>query len=278
MYGARMVYGVCILGGGIAALISPVMARWHYGALIALRIIHGMFQGVSWPYMHACITRWILPIERPRFVAIVYLAATLSSAMIMPLCGVIIDNHGWASQFYVMGALSLLWCCVWFNFMHNSPEEHPRISVRELQCIRTALKESGTKSSASRRVPWKEIFSSLPVWAIFAGCTGNGWGISLLFAQLPTYMKNVLGFSIRNNGTLSTAPFLCSYIGGIFWNSLSSWLISRNYLSITNCRRIFGVLGIHGSLAESLLDLRPNTLHHGHLLPVPRHGRDPALE
>ncbi|XP_064088728.1 sodium-dependent phosphate transport protein 3-like isoform X3 [Macrobrachium nipponense] len=205
-------------------------------------------------------------------------AATLSSAMIMPLCGVIIDNHGWASQFYVMGALSLLWCCVWFNFMHNSPEEHPRISVRELQCIRTALKESGTKSSASRRVPWKEIFSSLPVWAIFAGCTGNGWGISLLFAQLPTYMKNVLGFSIRNNGTLSTAPFLCSYIGGIFWNSLSSWLISRNYLSITNCRRIFGVLGIHGSLAESLLDLRPNTLHHGHLLPVPRHGRDPALE
>ncbi|XP_064088726.1 sialin-like isoform X2 [Macrobrachium nipponense] len=198
MYGARMVYGVCILGGGIAALISPVMARWHYGALIALRIIHGMFQGVSWPYMHACITRWILPIERPRFVAIVYLAATLSSAMIMPLCGVIIDNHGWASQFYVMGALSLLWCCVWFNFMHNSPEEHPRISVRELQCIRTALKESGTKSSASRRVPWKEIFSSLPVWAIFAGCTGNGWGISLLFAQLPTYMKNVLGFSIRN--------------------------------------------------------------------------------
>ncbi|XP_066953814.1 putative inorganic phosphate cotransporter [Macrobrachium rosenbergii] len=246
LYGARMVYGVCILAGGISAILSPVMARWHYGALIALRIIQGMFQGVSWPCMHACITRWIPPIERPRFVAIVYLAATLSSAITMPLCGVIIDNHGWASQFYVMGALSLLWCCVWFNFMYNSPEEHPRISVGELQYIRTALKESGTKKSTSRRVPWREIFSSVPVWAIFAGCTGNGWGISLLFAQLPTYMKNVLGFSIRNNGTLSAAPFLCRYLGGIFWSSLSSWLVSRNYLSITNSRRIFGVLALWG--------------------------------
>ncbi|XP_068247386.1 putative inorganic phosphate cotransporter isoform X2 [Palaemon carinicauda] len=246
LYGTRMVYGICILVGGISAILTPVVARWHYGALIALRVIQGMFQGVSWPSMHACITRWIPPIERPRFIAIVYLAATLSSAITMPLCGVIIDNHGWASQFYVMGALSLLWCCVWFQFMYNTPDEHPRISTRELQYIRIALKESGTKASASRRIPWKEMFSSPRVWAILAGCAGNGWGISLLFAQLPTYMKNVLGFSIRENGVLSAAPFLCRYIGGIFWSSLSSWLISRKYFSITTTRKIFGVTALWG--------------------------------
>ncbi|XP_064088730.1 sialin-like isoform X2 [Macrobrachium nipponense] len=252
LYGTKIVFGLCILAGGICAILSPVMARAHYGALIGLRVVQGMFQGVSWPSMHACISRWIPPIERPRFIAIVYLASTLSSAMTLPLCGVIIDNHGWASQFYVMGALSLLWCCFWFAFMYDSPDEHPRISDDELKYIQTALRESGTDGNPPRRIPWKEIFTNLPVWAILSACTGNGWGISLLFAQLPTYMKNVLGFSIRSNGALSAVPFLCRYIGGIIWSSLAAWLITREYLSLRTSRRVFGAISLWGPAAMIL--------------------------
>ncbi|XP_068217631.1 vesicular glutamate transporter 1-like [Palaemon carinicauda] len=126
LYGTKIIYGTGILSGGISALLSPMMARLHFGALIALRILQGILQGVTWPSMHACISRWIPPLERPRFIAIVYLANTLSSAMTMPLCGLIIANHGWEAQFYVMGSLSVLWSCIWFSFMYNSPEEHPR--------------------------------------------------------------------------------------------------------------------------------------------------------
>ncbi|XP_066953297.1 sialin-like [Macrobrachium rosenbergii] len=246
LYGTKLVFGLCILAGGICAILSPVMARAHYGALIALRVVQGMLQGPSWPSMHACIARWIPPIERPRFIAIVYLASTLSSAMTLPLCGVIIDNHGWASQFYVMGALSLLWCCVWFAFMYDSPDEHPRISDDELKYIETALRESGTNTNRPRRIPWREVFTNLPVWAILSACAGTGWGISLLFAQLPTYMKNVLGFSIRSNGAISAVPFLCRYIGGITWSSLSAWLITRKYISLRTSRRVFGAISLWG--------------------------------
>lgn len=244
LYGTKRVYGICILAGGISALLSPMMARFHYGALIGLRIVQGMFQGASWPSMHACIARWIPPIERPQFIAIVCLAATLSSAMTLPLCGVIIDNHGWPAAFYVMGVLSIAWCCIWFSFMYDSPSEHPRISAEELHYIQSALRESGTVETSSSRVPWKQIFTSLPVWAILAASFGNGWGISLLFAQLPTYMKNVLGFSIKANGALSALPFLSRYIGAIMWSSLGSWLIARNHLSIVSTRRVFGILAL----------------------------------
>lgn len=44
LYGTRWVFGGCILAGGICALLSPVAARAHYGAFIALRIVQGIFQ------------------------------------------------------------------------------------------------------------------------------------------------------------------------------------------------------------------------------------------
>ncbi|XP_070000859.1 sialin isoform X2 [Penaeus vannamei] len=126
LYGTRWVFGTCILAGGICTVLSPIAARTHYGILIALRVIQGIFQGASWPSMHACVARWIPPLERSRFIASVYFGATLSTALTLPLCGVIIAAHGWAAAFYVTGALSLAWCALWFAFMHDSPRQHPR--------------------------------------------------------------------------------------------------------------------------------------------------------
>ncbi|XP_066952318.1 vesicular glutamate transporter 1-like [Macrobrachium rosenbergii] len=76
MYGTKWVFGLCILGGGICALLSPVAARLHYGAFISIRVIHGLLQGVSWPSMHACLAQWIPPFERPRFIGTVYFGKT----------------------------------------------------------------------------------------------------------------------------------------------------------------------------------------------------------
>ncbi|XP_068237202.1 sialin-like [Palaemon carinicauda] len=246
IYGTKLVYGISILSGGLSALLTPSMARLHYGALIALRLTQGIFQGATWPSMHACISRWIPPIERPRFVAIVYLANTLSPAITLPICGLIIANYGWAAQFYVCGILSLIWAIVWFSFIYDRPEEHPRISKKELDFLQTVLMESGTKKSTSRKVPWKEIAKSPPFWATLMYNVGNAWGISIFFNQLPTYMSNVLGFSIKANGVVSAAPFLCRYIGGIIWSTMGAWLISHKWLTVTGNRRIFGIVGLCG--------------------------------
>ncbi|XP_069937945.1 sialin-like, partial [Cherax quadricarinatus] len=126
VYGTKWVFGVCVLAGGVGSILSPPAARLHYGALIALRVVQGLIQGASWPSMHACVARWIPPLERPRFIGIVYFASTLSTAVTLPLSGLVIDSYGWAAAFYVTGSLSLAWCLLWFSTMYNSPAEHPR--------------------------------------------------------------------------------------------------------------------------------------------------------
>ncbi|XP_042874630.1 sialin-like [Penaeus japonicus] len=246
LYGTKWVFGGCIFAGGVCAMLSPVAARAHYGVFIALRVIQGICQGVSWPSMHACIARWIPPLERPRFIAVVYFAAALSTSFTLPLCGVIIAALGWAAAFYVTGALSLAWCALWFPFMYNSPRQHPRISSEELKYIEDALHVPGNNTSRATKLPLRSIFTSMPVWAIIAASIGNNFGLSVFLAQLPTYMKNILGFSIKQNGFLSALPFLLRYLGAILWSSLGDWLTSRGYLSIRTSRRLFSVIALWG--------------------------------
>ncbi|KAK3890925.1 hypothetical protein Pcinc_005092 [Petrolisthes cinctipes] len=241
-YGAKWVFGVSILSGGVANLLTPTAARLHYGVLIALRAMQGFFQGVTWPSMHACLAQWIPPLERPSFVAFVYFGTALGTAVTLPLCGLIIHTMGWAAAFYVTGSVSLIWCLMWFSAMHSKPAHHPRISREELQYIENAIRSSGTSSKGPPRIPWKNIATSLPVWAIIICDMGNTWGISLLSKQLPTFMKNILGFNITMNGFLSALPFLSRYLGGITISVLSRWILKHGYLSIINTRRVFSAI------------------------------------
>ncbi|KAK7066420.1 hypothetical protein SK128_019270, partial [Halocaridina rubra] len=246
IYGTRWVFGGCIFGGAICTLLTPVVSKAHYAALIALRVIMGLISGVSWPSMHALLARWIPPLERSRFIASVYLATTLSVTFTLPLCGLIIAWHGWEAAFYVTGCLSLIWCIFWFSLMYDSPSVHPRISQDEREHIELSVSIGGSSRQPSKKIPWKGIATSLPVWAIIICDMGNTFGLSLYMNQLPTYMKNVLGFSIKSNGVLSGLPFLSRYIGGIIASSSGDWLVGSGLLSIINTRRIFSAIAMLG--------------------------------
>ncbi|XP_064107396.1 sialin-like isoform X2 [Macrobrachium nipponense] len=246
MYGTKWVFGLCIFGGGICALLSPVAARLHYGAFIFVRVIHGLLQGVSWPSMHACLAQWIPPFERPRFIGTVYFGTNLSTAMTLPICGLIIDRYGWPAAFYWTGSLSLVWCLFWFSLMHSYPSEHPRISSKELEYIELAIKQSGTsmEDDQPKSIPWRSILTSVPMLAMMTADFGNNWAIGLFYTQLPTYMKNILGFSIKENGLISALPFISRYAGAVIMSIIGDWLLTHKYLSIRSTRRIFSTIAM----------------------------------
>ncbi|XP_063597900.1 putative inorganic phosphate cotransporter [Penaeus indicus] len=127
-----------------------------------------------------------------------------------------------------------------------------RITSEELRYIEGALQEQGTNTDCSLKLPVRSIFTSLPVWAIIFASVGNTWGLAVFIAQLPTYMKNILGFSIKQNGFLSALPFLLRYVGAILWSSLGDWLTTHKYLSIRASRRLFSVLALWGPAAMVL--------------------------
>ena len=59
--------------------------------------------------------------------------------------------------------------------------------------IITSQEEKSQKDTmAPLGVPWKSIFTSLPVWGVAAGHLASNWGNYQLNTLLPTYLSTVL--------------------------------------------------------------------------------------
>lgn len=58
----------------------------------------------------------------------------------------------------------------------------------------------------------------------------------------PMYMKDILKFSIQENGLLSGTPFLCSYISSVVFCWMADYMMTKKWMSLTNIRKIFTAL------------------------------------
>lgn len=74
-----MFFAVAINIGSI--LLSPLFATFHYGALLALRILQGIGGGVTFPAMHVMLARWAPPSERSVMSSIVYAGTALGTVV-----------------------------------------------------------------------------------------------------------------------------------------------------------------------------------------------------
>ncbi|XP_064113297.1 sialin-like isoform X2 [Macrobrachium nipponense] len=245
-FGTKIIFGICILSGGISAVLTPMAARAHFGLVMALRLLQGIMQGMAWPSLHVLIVRWIPPLERGKFIAFVYNASAIGTTVTLPLCGAIIDAFGWPAAFYLSGFLSFSWLLWWVFFMFDFPSKHPRISPEEREFVETSNRDSGTSDALPPSVPFRRIATSMPVWANIVCDIGNSFGFSLCITHIPTYMQNILGFSIKENGALSSAPFMSRYLGGILASSLSDWMLKRGLISVISNRRVFSAIAMFG--------------------------------
>ncbi|KAK3883520.1 hypothetical protein Pcinc_012170 [Petrolisthes cinctipes] len=142
VYGTRVVLGVCVFAGGVSAVLTPLAARMHYGALFALRVVQGLFQGASLPCIFPLMIRWFPPLERSRFIAYVLFCNNISITATLPLCGLVIGSWGWPAAFYVTGTFSFAWCFLWYFCMYDEPEQHPSISPEELTYIKEGIQNA----------------------------------------------------------------------------------------------------------------------------------------
>lgn len=70
--------------------------------------------------------------------------------------------------------------------------------------IRSAIEEWNIMFQ-TLQTPWKEIFTSQPMWALIIVHCGQNWGFWMLLTEMPTYMSKVVGFSIKEVSMLRTS-------------------------------------------------------------------------
>lgn len=200
-----------ILGWGmlinsVFAFLVPIAARrGGWVGLCVIRFIQGLGEGPIVPCTHALLAKWIPPNERSRLGAFVYAGAQFGTVISMPLSGLLAEygwDGGWPSIFYVFGAIGTVWCIFFLMTCNEDPQTHPTIEEDERKYIINQL--WGNASISSPPIPWKSILTSLPFYAILFAHMGQNYGYETLMTELPTYMKQVLRFSLKSVSSLSS--------------------------------------------------------------------------
>jgi len=277
IFGGKWIFGIGILMTSIFTVIMPWAAKTDLRLLVAVRVLEGLGEGVTFPVMHAMLAKWAPPLELSKMATFIYTGSTLGTIVSLPLTGIICDYLGWEAAFYIFGSCGIIWFIFWAFLVYERPEQHPRISQEEKDLIlisrgikplipvitRSASIDSSivsdldgsnivyddsepiitiSETKKKPKIPIKAIFTSVPFYAILIVHCCQNWGFYTLLTEMPTYLSQILHFDIKTNGFLSALPYVCMWIFANASSQIADYLRTKSILSTGMTRKVFNSL------------------------------------
>ncbi|XP_035729805.1 putative inorganic phosphate cotransporter [Vespa mandarinia] len=239
---------------GVFSLLTYLAA--HYGGFIAVyvcRVGMGLCQACLLPSIHNLLSKWVPPLERARLGTFIYGGAQFGTVISLPFSGLLAASSiGWPSIFYIFGGLAICWSIIFFYLGSDTPSTNTTISFEEKMYIVSSLETTHTDNEEKLRTPWKEIFTSIPMWALIIVHCGQSWGYWTLLTEMPTYLNSVLGFDIGKNGGISALPYLAMWILSFPVSWLSDYALKKN-VSRSITRKLANTLAYWGPAAALIV-------------------------
>lgn len=238
-FGGKYSLGLGILATAVFTLITPIIVEFGEATgLIAIRVLMGLCEGTTYPALNAMLAQWTPPEERSKIGSLVFAGAQLGTVFANSLSGIILhySSIGWPAVFYVFGSIGILWFLFWLVMCYNNPDTHPFISEKEKSFLQERIHAHTHKKPPS--IPWRHVLTSVPVWALIAAQIGHDWGFFTLLNDLPKFMSSVLKYAIKDNGFLSSLPYLTMWICSTVTSCLADWMITKGLMSRTNVRKL----------------------------------------
>ncbi|GAB0100069.1 hypothetical protein DMENIID0001_160520 [Sergentomyia squamirostris] len=234
-FGGYLVFLCGVAGSSLMALLAPVAASTNIYLLMTVRIIEGLFEGVIFPAMHALLSRWAPVYERSRMTSFAIIGCYTGTIIVFPLSS-FLATWTWQSIFYVFGGIGGCWCIFWAIFIRSSPEDDRFISAEERSYIVESLK---LETNPKIIHPWGDIFKSTAVWATVISHFASNYAFDTMLTQIPTFLKDTLGFEMEATGLVSALPYLTLSLLLAVGGYAADWTQIKGYLTTRQVRRYF---------------------------------------
>lgn len=248
-YGGKVVMAWGVVLWSLATFLTPWAAETSLWALLAMRALLGIAEGVALPCMNNMVVRWFPPTERARAVGIAMGGFQLGSAIGLTLSPILMSQSGVFGPFVIFGLSGFLWVLVWLAATSSTPDRNNQISKYELDYISNKGKKSfqGENKPKPAKVipPFRRLLSKLPTWSLIIANAMHSWGFFVILSWMPVYFNFVYHVDLRHAAWFSAVPWsvmaIMGYIGGLW----SDMLIRRG-TSITLTRKIMQSIGFIG--------------------------------
>ena len=184
---------------------------------MGVRFLLGAGEAVIYPASNRLVAKWIPTNERGTANGLIFAGVGAGAGITPPLITFIMLRGGWRLSFWVCALLGLVVGAVWFWLARDNPEEHPWVSVREMEAIRSDLPDSGDR--AKGMLPWGRILASKDFLLLTYSYFCYGYVAYIFFTWFFVYLSTVRGLNLRESSYFAALPFIamaiCSSAGGV---------------------------------------------------------------
>ena len=188
--------------------------------LFGARLLLGVGEASTFPANAKAIGSWFPPEERSFATSINDSAAKFSSALGVPLLGMILIGLGWRWSFVATGVISFAYFLL-FWAVYRDPLHDPHLTETELAYI--AGKPAAELASTPR--PPTPSFTSLlrqrKVWGLFLGFGAYNYTFYLLLTWLPSYLFASMKMSQMQSFLYTGFPWVVATITDL---AVGGWL------------------------------------------------------
>lgn len=218
-FGIRRVGLIGTFLWGIASFGAAITP--NLGGFFAARLLLGVGEAPTFPSNAKAIGYWFPARERSSATAIFDSAAKFSSAIGVPIIGILLLKVGWRWSFAITGFVSLIYF-VFFWKIYRDPKDDPELSDVERRHIADDADPELVDDGHSGHVSLGFLLRQRKMLAMVLGFGSYNYVFYLLLTWLPSYLSSALHIDLLHSFLYTGVPWLVATAADLI---VGGWLV-----------------------------------------------------
>jgi MFS transporter, ACS family, D-galactonate transporter len=240
-FGVRRVGIISTIIWSIASFAAAVSTG--IGSLFASRLLLGIGEAPTFPAYAKATGYWFPKDERSLATAIFDSAAKFSSAIGVPILGLVLVHFGWRWNFAATGAISVLFLFLFYAFYRN-PSEDRFLTPVERAFIAGGGAQPEDRVHAAKGAPLGYLLRQRRVWGLALGFASYNYTFYLMLTWLPSYLSTAHHIDLFHSALYTSVPWLIATVLDL---AVGGWLVDSLIQKGWNAVRVRQVVLIGGT-------------------------------
>lgn len=198
------------------AAMAPGL-RWFFGT----RLLLGVSESPTFPGNAKAIGYWFTRAERSLATAITDAAAKFSTAIGVPIIGLLLLYFGWRWSFAATGLISLFYFFLFYRIYRN-PSEDRALSPAERNFITAGGAQPEDPGRVERGASVGYLLRQRKVYGLALGWGAYNYTFFLLLNWLPSYLSISLHVDLLHSVFYTSVPWLFATVTDLV---IGGWLV-----------------------------------------------------
>ena len=212
-FGVRTVGRISALIWSVASF-AAALATGLWGFLSA-RFLLGIGEAPTFPGNAKAVGYWFPKSERSLATAIFDAAAKFSSAIGVPIMGLLLIHYGWRRSFAATGIISFLYFVLFYAFYRNPSEDRHLSGAERTFIVNGGAPPEGAQSSSSPSSSIPYLIAQPKVLGLCLGFAAYNYSFYFLLTWLPSYLSTALGLNLLHSVVYTSVPWLFATIADL---------------------------------------------------------------